>query len=241
MSLSRKWVKLNLDSDVRQRLEKKLGYTFKDPNLLTQAISHRSAGSYHYERLEFLGDSILGFVVADELYQRFPKASEGQMTRLRSNLVKGATLAILAQKLSLGDFLILGSGELKSGGFRRKSILADSFEAILGGMYLEAGIDVCRERLISWYGTLLTEANPDEVSKDPKTLLQEQLQSLQLPLPEYQTLNVIGKDHDQQFEVECQCIGNDKFTDFNTVAIGKSRRQAEKLAADKALIILSKK
>ena len=230
-----------MDSDVLQRLEKKLGYTFKDPNLLTQAISHRSGGRCHYERLEFLGDSILGFIVADELYQRFPQASEGQMTRLRSNLVKGATLAILAQKLSLGDFLILGSGELKSGGFRRASILADSFEAILGGMYLESGIDICRERLVSWYGELLTEADPNEVSKDPKTLLQEQLQALKLPLPNYQTLNVIGKDHDQQFEVECECIGNDIFADFKTIAIAKSRRQAEKLAADKALIILSEK
>ncbi len=223
-------------SDALLRLEKKLGYQFKDPDLLRQAISHRSVGSEHYERLEFLGDSILGFIIAEELYRRFPEASEGQMTRLRSHLVKGKTLAKLSIQLSLGDFLLLGSGELKSGGFRRESILADAFEAIVAGVYLESGIDVCRKHLLVWYGTLLSEADPNEVTKDPKTLLQEQLQSLQLPLPEYKTLNVTGKDHDQQFEVQCTCEGNDKFPGSTTVAVGKNRRQAEKLAAEKALI-----
>jgi len=226
-----------LDSDALKRLEKKLGYQFKDPNLLRQALSHRSVGNDHYERLEFLGDSILGFIIADELFQRFPDASEGQMTRLRSNLVKGKTLAKLSKNLSLGDFLLLGSGELKSGGFRRESILADAFEAIVGGIYLESGIDTCRQRLLIWYGNLLIKADPDTISKDSKTLLQEQLQSLKLPLPEYITTNITGKDHEQQFEVQCTCHGNEKFPGCTTSAIGNSRRQAEKLAAEKALII----
>jgi len=231
----------NLVSDPLHRLEKNLGYQFKDPDLLRQAISHRSVGSGHYERLEFLGDSILGFVIADELFQRFPKASEGQMTRLRSNLVKGKTLAKLSQQLSLGEFLLLGSGELKSGGHRRESILADSFEAIVGGIYLESGIDVCRQRLVCWYGNLLSDADPEEITKDPKTLLQEQMQSRKLPLPEYKTLRVMGKDHEQTFEVQCTCIDTDKFKGCSTTAIASSRRQAEKLAAKQALKILSEK
>ena len=226
-----------MDAETLSNLEKKLGYHFIDPNLLRQALSHRSVGSCHYERLEFLGDAILGFIIANELFQRFPKASEGQMTRLRSNLVKGKTLAKLSKQLSLGDFLLLGSGELKSGGFRRESILADSFEAIVGGIYIEAGIDVCRERLVTWYGSLLSEANPDAITKDPKTLPQEQMQSLKLPLPEYKTLRTIGKDHEQQFEIQCSYFDNEK--PMSTTAIGTSHRQAEKIAAEKALMQLS--
>jgi len=228
-----------LDSNTLHRLEKILGYQYNDLSLLRQAVSHRSFGANHYERLEFLGDSILGFIIADELYQRFPEASEGQMTRLRSNLVKGKTLAKLSLKLTLGDFLLLGSGELKSGGFRRESILADSFEAIVGSIYLESGIEVCRERLICWYGELLTKADPTEITKDPKTLLQEQMQSFKLPLPEYITLRVIGKDHEQKFEVQCTCNGNDKLKGCSTIATASSRRQAESLAAEKALQILN--
>ena len=159
-------------SDQLDRLEKKLGYHFEDPNLLVQALSHRSVGNRHYERLEFLGDSILGFIIADEIYQKFPNATEGQMSRLRSTLVKGTTLAKLSQQLLVGDFLQLGAGELKSGVNRRESILADAFEAILGGIYLESGIEECRRCLIDWYGNLLSQADPNEVTKDPKTMLQ---------------------------------------------------------------------
>ncbi|PCJ49534.1 MAG: ribonuclease III [Gammaproteobacteria bacterium] len=231
--------KLRLDSDNLPRLEKILGYTFKDPNLLRQAISHRSYCANHNERLEFLGDAILGFIIADELYQRFPHASEGQMTRLRSNLVKGKTLAKLALKLSLGDYLLLGAGELKSGGFRRESILADAFEAIVAGIYLEVGIEACRDRLMCWYETLLNEADPTQITKDPKTRLQEQMQSLKLPLPHYETLDIRGKDHEQQFEVQCTCLGNDKIQGCSTTAIASSRRQAESLAAEKALQVLN--
>ena len=228
-----------LDSDQFARLEKILGYQFKDPNLLRQALSHRSVGAVHYERLEFLGDSILGFIIADELFKRFPDATEGQMTRLRSNLVKGKTLAVLAKQLSLGEFLQLGSGELKSGGFRRESILADSFEAITAGVYLESGVDKCRERLIAWYGKMLLEADPNEITKDPKSRLQELMQSLKLPLPDYETLNVTGKDHEQMFEVQCSCLGSEKITGTKTTAIASSRRKAEGLAAEQALKILT--
>jgi ribonuclease-3 len=223
-------------SDSLDRLEKQLGYHFKDQKLLHQALCHRSVGSTHYERLEFLGDSILGFIIANELYQKFPDATEGQMTRLRAKLVNGSTLAKLSQQLSVGDFLRLGTGELKSGVFRRESILADAFEAIIGGIYLESGIEECRRCLINWYGKLLSQADPDEVTKDPKTLLQEHMQSLKLPLPIYKTINITGQDHDQQFEVECCCSGNDKFPDSKAKALGKSLRQAEKLAAEKILI-----
>jgi len=219
-------------------LEKKLGYHFKNPDLLIQAISHRSSGNNHYERLEFLGDSILGFVIADELFKKFPKASEGQMTRLRSNLVKGKTLAELARELTIGDFLQLGSGELKSGGFRRDSILADAFEAIVCGIYLDGGLTVCRERLHVWYADLLSKANPEHVTKDPKTLLQEHMQSLNLQLPVYETIAVTGEDHNQQFEVKCSCEGIEGNPDSSSsTAIGKSRRQAEKTAA---MIVLQK-
>ncbi len=217
------------------KLETILDYHFNDPDLLLQALSHRSSGNKHYERLEFLGDSILGFVIAEELYQKFPKATEGQMTRLRSNLVKGKTLAELSRKLSLGDFLLLGSGELKSGGFRRDSILADVFEAIVGSIYLDAGIEECRGRLMIWYEDLLTKADPEKMTKDPKTILQEHMQSLKLDLPVYQTVAITGKDHDLRFEVVCKYKGNTQYPDCKSTAVGKSRRQAEKLAAKKVL------
>jgi len=216
-------------------IEKKLGYHFNNRDLLQQALSHRSSGNNHYERLEFLGDSILGFIIAEELFRKFPNATEGQMTRLRSNLVKGKTLAELSRKLSLGDYILLGSGELKSGGYRRDSILADAFEAIVGAIYLDAGIDNCRERLMHWYDELLSAANPDVMTKDPKTLLQEHMQALKLDLPEYQTVAVTGDDHNQQFEVKCKCAGNNQFPPCNSTATGKSRRQAETLAARNVL------
>jgi len=220
-----------VETHLIRKLEKNLDYHFKNPDLLVQAISHRSSGNNHYERLEFLGDSILGFVIAAELYQKFPKATEGQMTRLRSSLVKGKTLAILSRKLSIGDFLLLGSGELKSGGYRRDSILADAFEAIVGGIYLDAGIEACRNCLMRWYEELLSAADPDEMTKDPKTLLQEHMQSLKLDLPEYKTVAITGEDHKQQFEVMCKCEGNNNHPACSATATGTSRRQAEKLAA----------
>ncbi len=227
-----------MEKHLINHLEKKLGYHFKKPDLLIQAISHRSSGNNHYERLEFLGDSILGFVIAEELYKKFPKATEGQMTRLRSNLVKGKTLASLARQLAIGDFLQLGSGELKSGGFRRDSILADAFEAIVCGIYLDGGIDICRERLLAWYTELLSEADPEQMTKDAKTLLQEHMQSINLQLPVYETIAVTGEDHDQQFEVKCTCEGNESNPGRSSSAIGKSRRQAEKSAAMNVLLKL---
>ncbi len=228
-----------MESDTLSRLEKQLGYQFKSTELLRQALSHRSVDHAHNERLEFLGDSILGFIIADEIYQRFPDASEGEMTYLRSNLVKGKTLAVLAQKLSLGEFLILGSAEMKTGVQRRESVLADAFEAILGGIYIESGIGTCRERLIDWYGELLSKADPKAMTKDAKTLLQEKMQSLKLPLPLYTTLKVLGKEHQRTFEVQCQCLGNNYSAACTEVAIASSRRQAEKDAAEKVLTILS--
>ena len=213
------------------RLEKRLGYQFKQTELLTRALTHRSAPGEDYERLEFLGDAILGFIIAEQLFKRFPGASEGKMTRLRSRLVKGKTIALLASELELSPYLILGSGELKSGGFRRESTLADVFEAIIGAIYLDAGMETVRERVLTYYGTLLTEADPEQITKDPKTRLQEYLQSRKYPLPEYETLNITGKDHAQVFEVICRCMNEQGETFADAKASGNSRRKAEQEAA----------
>jgi ribonuclease III len=218
--------KLPLDA-----LQKRLGYSFNNQELLQQALTHRSASGADYERLEFLGDSILGFVIAEQLFNRFPSASEGQMTRLRSRLVKGKTIAELASQLGLSEHLILGSGELKSGGFRRESTLADAFEAILGAIYLEAGIEQVRERIIDYYGELLAGADPEQVTKDPKTRLQEYMQSRQYPLPIYETIATTGKDHQQQFEILCRCYNERNELLMEQKATASSRRKAEQMAA----------
>lgn len=150
------------------RLETKLTYQFKDPELLDLALTHRSANGKHNERLEFLGDSILSFVIADDLYHRFPKINEGDMSRMRATLVRGHTLAELGREFELGDYLKLGPGELKSGGFRRDSILADAVEAIIGAIYLDSGTEVVRSIILSWYQTRLDAIKPGVSQKDPK-------------------------------------------------------------------------
>lgn len=191
-------------------------------------------GAKNNERLEFLGDSVLGFVVASELYSRFPKASEGQMSRMRAHLVKGKTLAKLAHELELGSYLVLGSGELKSGGHRRDSILADTVEAILGGVFLESGIDESRNLILHWYADRLDKVSPDTIDKDPKTRLQEWLQARQLELPDYDVITTTGADHDQTFEVSCTITlqHNEK---MRAVEKSNSRRRAEQKAADDIL------
>jgi ribonuclease-3 len=208
-------------------LAKAVGYRFKDPRLLDAAVTHRSVGSCNNERLEFLGDAILGHVVAEWLYQTFPDASEGQLSRLRACLVKRETLADIARGLELGEYLRLGSGELKSGGFRRDSILADALEALLGGMLLDGGFETCRagiHRLFAGHMEALSSA--DEL-KDPKTRLQEYLQSRKLALPVYAMKTVSGKAHHQQFVVECRI---EPLAAVSTGS-GGSRRKAEQAAA----------
>jgi len=214
-------------------LSRALGYRFGDPQLLQAAVTHRSAGSNNNERLEFLGDAVLGYIVAEWLFEQFSKASEGQLSRLRASLVKRATLAEIARQLNLGDYLLLGSGELKSGGFRRDSILADAMEAILGAIVLDSdnGLEQCRACIHRLFASKVGELSPGEELKDPKTRLQELLQSRKLDLPAYDVVEVTGKAHHQRFAVECrveamqQCARGE----------GSSRRRAEQAAAEAML------
>ena len=212
------------------RLYKRLGYTFADEAKIVEALTHRSASKQHNERLEFLGDAILGMVIAKALYQRFPQQPEGKLTRMRSSLVKGDTLAEVAREFELGELLLLGPGELKSGGFRRDSILADAVESIIGAIYLEAGMTTCESLILDWFACRLKALNPEAVSKDDKTRLQEYLQSNKHPLPLYEVTEIKGKSHDQTFYVECNVEGLKKAV----VGSGNSRRRAEQKAAKQA-------
>lgn len=215
------------------KLEKRLGYHFKNIERLHLALTHRSANSKHNERLEFLGDSILSFVVADELYHRFPKMNEGDMSRMRATLVRGHTLAELAREFELGDHLKLGPGELKSGGFRRDSILADAVEAIIGAIYLDSGTEVIRAIILSWYQARFDAINPSVSQKDPKTQLQELLQGRRKPLPIYTVNKIKGEAHNQEFTIQCEILGVDRVI----VGKGTSRRKAEQAAAEAALFL----
>ncbi|WP_255511242.1 ribonuclease III [Zobellella iuensis] len=212
-------------------LQKKLGHSFNDETLLVRALTHRSAGSRHNERLEFLGDSILSMVVADALFHRFPKVNEGDMSRMRATLVREKTLAELAREFELGEYLILGPGELKSGGYRRESILADAVEALIGAVYLDTDIERVRELLLSWYDERLNDIQPGVEQKDPKTRLQELLQAKRKPLPTYTVVDVIGEAHNQKFTVHCLVDG----LPDPVIGIGTSRRKAEQSAAEHAL------
>lgn len=210
-----------------QRLEQRLGYSFSDQRQLQLALTHRSHGASNNERLEFLGDSILNFIIGEALFKRLPEAREGQLSRLRSQIVKGDTLALLAREFELGDCLILGEGELKSGGKSRDSILADSVEAIIGAIYLESGLDLCRERVLTWFAPRLNELSSTTSAKDPKSRLQEYMQSQRQPLPEYTVVEIGGEGHAQVFTIEC-CVALAKQA---TRAVASNRREAEKQAA----------
>ncbi len=213
----------------------RISHHFKDKALLKLALSHRSNGKINNERLEFLGDSILGFIIAEFLYQRFPEASEGELSRLRAEFVKKNTLADIARELSLGELLILGSGESKSGGANRDSILADALEAVVSAIYLDAGLNACRKEVITWFSSRLQQLDSKEdiPQKDAKTRLQEYLQSKQMGLPEYVVSKLGGKDHEQQFTVSCKIDLYKK--EFH--GHGSSRREAEQQAAS---VILEK-
>jgi ribonuclease-3 len=211
-------------------LQKAIAYNFTNADLLTAALTHRSVGRGNNERLEFLGDAILGMVIADSLYKQFPEASEGDLSRMRARLVRGESLTALAQKISLGDYLYLGQGELKSGGFRRASILADAYEALLGAIYLDSDIQQCRQFILHQFSQLLAEISPAGAQKDAKTLLQESLQAKQMPLPEYEIIATAGQAHAQVFTVECRVQGYEPVS-----ASAPSRRKAEQAAAAKLL------
>jgi len=213
------------------KLCRSLGYDFDDQGLLQQALTHRSVGQKNNERLEFLGDAILSFVISTELYQRFSEIDEGTLSRLRASLVKGDTLAVLAREISLGDYLNLGSGELKSGGFRRASILADALEALFGAIYLDSDIATIQQVILQLFQERLDKVDPSKALKDPKTRLQEYLQSRSLPLPEYEVTDIQGKSHAQTFTVSCRIDGLDR----PVIKQGSSRRKAEQAAAQEAL------
>lgn len=212
-------------------LQRKLGYSFAQVALLQQALTHRSHSAPHNERIEFLGDSVLNCCIALELYQRFGELKEGELSRLRANLVRQETLAELAQELGLGDWLRLGEGELRSGGFRRPSILADALEAVFGAVLLDGGFVAAHGVIRGLYASSLCRLDPLAPGKDAKTLLQELLQARKIPLPQYAVVATQGAAHNQQFQVECQIPQ----LAIRTTGFGASRRIAEQEAAQLAL------
>ena len=216
------------------RLSKRIGYSFTQSALLMQALTHRSAKGDHNERLEFLGDSILGFVVAEKLFEQFPLVDEGDLTRMRSSLVKGVTLAEIGRDFNLGDHLILGPGELKSGGHRRDSILEDAVESIIGAVYLDSDLNTCKALILSWFASRLADIKPGNEQKDPKTKLQEYLQGRKISLPQYEVIATTGQSHNQEFTVRCLTSAIDK----EVVSKGTSRRKAEQAAAEQVLAII---
>jgi ribonuclease-3 len=214
-----------------QLLQTRLGYTFQDAGLLQQALTHRSHSATHNERLEFLGDSVLNCVVASILYERFAAIDEGDLSRLRANLVKQQSLFEIAQRLELSQFLRLGEGELKSGGFRRPSILADTLEALLGAIFLDTGFDAANRVIRAFYIPILDSVDPKTLGKDSKTLLQEFLQSKKIPLPTYNVVATHGAAHSQEFEIECLVPR----LNIQVYGRGGSRRAGEQAAAKMAL------
>ena len=203
------------------------GHRFADPGLLSQALTHRSAGAPHNERFEFLGDSIVNLLVAEVLFQRWPKADEGALTRARAELVREASLAIIARKLELGARLTLGPGEMKSGGHRRDSILADALEAVVAAIYLDVGFEACRNVVLPWFEESLAALPVGKPGKDPKTRLQEWLQGRQRPLPTYELVLESGDDHAKVFRVSCSIVDPSLASEGE----GTSRRNAEQAAA----------
>lgn len=218
---------------VRRSLQQRLGYQFRDETLLVHALTHRSYGRQHNERLEFLGDSVLNCAVATLLYERFQDSSEGELSRLRANLVKQDPLHEIAQSLGLSAALILGEGEKRSGGHHRPSILADAVEALLGAIYLEAGFLEAVAVITRLYQPLLEKVDPGEHAKDAKTRLQEFLQGRRLPLPQYEVVATHGQAHHQRFDVTCHIRGPRVELSFR--GAGESRRKAEQAAARAAL------
>jgi ribonuclease-3 len=209
-----------------RRLQERIGYTFQDPALLERALTHRSLGARNNERLEFLGDALLGFEVAENLFHSVDDANEGQLSRMRAHLVKGETLAGIARELELGDLLNLGPGELRSGGQTRDSILADAIEAIIAAVYLDGGIDEARALVRRLLGKRLTQPAPEAQRKDAKTRLQEYLQGRGMALPRYEVMEITGDQHKQAFKVSCSTgLG------ITTQGEGSSRRKAEQASA----------
>lgn len=220
-----------------QKLTKNLDYDFSNKTLLLSALSHRSLGNQNYERLEFLGDAVLNFVIAAELFERFPKAKEGELSRLRASLVKRETLALMAKEFHIGEYLRLGVGELKTGGYHRESILADAMEAVIGAIFLDSDFMTCRQKILQWFEERLTKVSHVKISKDFKTQLQEYTQAKKLALPVYEIMEIAGEAHAQTFYIQCSIISLPHVTQ----GIGNSRRKAEQEAAEKMLELINGK
>lgn len=217
--------------------EQKLGYRFRDGALLQLALTHRSFGADHNERLEYLGDAFLNFVIARVVYQRFPHAPEGDLSRLRAQLVRGTTLALIARELGLDQHLRMGVGERKTGGAQRDSNLANAVEAVIGAILLDGGDTACEQRILAWFDERIAEQSLDQPLKDPKSRLQEYLQGKNLGLPEYTVMGISGAEHQQQFTVRCTIAAIRRETD----GTGSSRKRAEQEAATSMLQLLGVK
>ncbi len=217
---------MSLDS-----LQKRIDYQFSQPALLTQALTHRSYASKNNERLEFLGDGVLNFIIAHQLFKKFPNIDEGDLSRLRAQLVKESALFEVALTLELGDFLKLGEGELKSAGWRRPSILSDALEAIIGAAYLDGGFAKAEALVLGLYEEKLSTIDPNAIHKDAKSKLQEYLQSKKIALPDYEVVSIEGEAHAQSFTVTCKIIK----LDILAIGEGTSRRNAEQKAAELAM------
>jgi ribonuclease-3 len=222
---------------MQDKLSQKLNYQFKDTALLKLALTHRSCGGEHNERLEFLGDAVVNFVIAEILYHQFSKASEGELSRWRASLVNRDTLAELAKGFDLGKYLFLGQGELRSGGNERHSILSCGMEAVIGAIYLDGGWAAVSECIAVWYQPWLSSLSSASDHKDPKTVLQEYLQRHRLSLPIYSVAEIQGQAHQQQFTISCQIDG----VAHKTYGNGTSRRRAEQAAAHAMLEVLKRK
>lgn len=216
------------------RLLQNIGYQFQRVELLQQALSHRSKGAKNNERLEYLGDSLLNFIIAEALFDKFGHAKEGDLSRLRAFLVQGTTLAEIAAEFSLGDYLLLGEGELKSGGFRRASIQADAIEALIGAIYQDSDFTTCCSIVLTWFADRLQNITLENTDKDPKTRLQEYLQERKRPLPSYIVVNTLGEAHAKQFVIECRLQDESQ----STQGCSSNKRAAEKVAAEKMLSII---
>ncbi len=213
----------------------RLRHRFASPELLAQALTHRSAGAPHNERLEFLGDGVVNLLVAEALYQRWPKADEGALTRARAELVREAALAAIARELQLGERLTLGPGEMKSGGHRRDSILADALEAVVAAIYLDAGFEACRDAVLPWFEASMAALPVGKPEKDAKTRLQEWLQARQKPLPAYELVGESGEEHAKLFRVRCSTTE----PPLSAEGEGSSRRNAEQAAAAAAMDLIA--
>ncbi|MGH8529074.1 MAG: ribonuclease III [Nevskiales bacterium] len=219
-----------------ENLQRKLGYQFQAPSLLVTALTHRSAGPAHNERLEFLGDAVLNFLIAEAVYQQRPQAHEGDLSRLRAHLVREAGVAGVARALDLGEHLIVGAGETGSGSHRRQSLLADVMEAVLGAVLLDGGVESARQVTLSLYADALATLPEAESLKDAKTRLQEYVQARELPLPQYESVSSAGPQHDQHFVIRCRLTQ----PPLEREGAGSSRRSAEQAAAEAVLAVLDR-